>query len=185
MRMIPPEITHGTTSDAEKAVFRLLRESEMGHRARCFHSLNISEHDYKLVGELDFVVLAPEGLLVLEVKGGGVTRQNGVWRFTDRFGRERHTSEGPFQQARSAMFSLRRRLREDLNPAVTRGVVFGYAVVTPDADLPDVSAEWSSEMVLDAPKLAHRTDIGDLLERTFEYWKAKTLKRRDDEQREP
>jgi hypothetical protein len=167
MRMIPPEITQGTSSDAERTVFRLLRDSEIGGQARCFHSLNISEHDHKLVGEIDFLILAPQGVLVLEVKGGGVAREDGIWRFTDRWGREHRTSEGPFQQARSAMFSLRRRLREDLNRAVTRGTVFGYAVITPDSDLPDDSAEWSSEMVLDRPKLAGATEIGDLIKRAF------------------
>jgi len=56
MKMIPPVVSDKTKSDAEREVFNLLKATELGGRSYALHSLNISEHDYKLVGELDFVV---------------------------------------------------------------------------------------------------------------------------------
>jgi predicted RecB family endonuclease len=83
MRMIP-SVPLDTESGGEKIVFDLLEETDLGPHARAFHSLNISEHDYKLCGELDFVVLCPDGLFVLEVKSGRVSLHDGLWTYTDR-----------------------------------------------------------------------------------------------------
>src|SRR3954470_16106556 len=118
MEMTPPTCAK-SASDAEQRVFALLERTDLGQHARAYHSLNISEHEYKLVGEIDFVLLLPEGLYVLEVKGGGVALRNGVWEYTDRYGRTHKKSEGPFRQGRSAMFSLRTRVNDDLPKVVT------------------------------------------------------------------
>ena len=106
MRMIPDYVSDRTKSAAERRLFPLLAASVLPSPAWGFHSLNISEHDYKLWGELDFVVLSPRGLLVLEVKGGGVACEDGVWIYTDRFGHAHRKSEGPFDR-RSPGCSLR------------------------------------------------------------------------------
>jgi hypothetical protein len=173
MKIMPAVVTT-TESDAERKVFALLEHTELGPHARAFHSLNISEHEYKLVGELDFLVLAPQGLLILEVKGGGVSCHEGLWTFTDRFGRKHKTSEGPFRQARSGMFSLRKRLRSDLHPSVTAGLVFGYGVIFPDTDFPKNSAEWAPAMVIDTGDLRGQRDLGDPLRSLLAYWDEKT-----------
>src|SRR5436190_21906666 len=111
--MIPPVVSEATRSDAEREVFLLLQATDLGEAAVAFHSLNLSEHEYKVCGELDFVILTPDALLVLEVKGGGVSLHDGLWTYTDRYGRGHTTSEGPFKQARSGMFSLVDRLKSD------------------------------------------------------------------------
>jgi hypothetical protein len=36
------------------------------------------------MGEIDFIILSPEGLLVLEIKGGGVSIEKGSWFSRDR-----------------------------------------------------------------------------------------------------
>ncbi|HHV00457.1 MAG TPA: hypothetical protein GXX76_11475 [Bacteroidales bacterium] len=39
-----------------------------------------------MYGEIDFLVLAPKlGVFALEVKGGRVRREDGVWYFTNRY----------------------------------------------------------------------------------------------------
>jgi hypothetical protein len=78
MRMIPPTPID-MESGGELTVFRLLRATDLGPHARAFHSLNISEHEYKLVGELDFVLLTPRALIVVEVKSGRVRLNDGIW----------------------------------------------------------------------------------------------------------
>lgn len=169
-----PAVVTATESDAERSVFSLLEATDLGPHARAFHSLNIAEHEYKLVGELDFILLTPQGLLVLEVKGGGVACHDGIWTFTDRFGRKHKTSEGPFRQARSGMFSLRKRLRSDLHSAATAGLAFGYGVIFPDTEFPKNSAEWSPAMVIDERDLRGRRDLREPLRSMLDYWSGKT-----------
>ena len=68
-------------STAERIVFDLLRGSKVPGVA--FHSLLLSEHEINPTGEADFVVVSPKGLLVIEVKGGTVAREeDGIWSFT-------------------------------------------------------------------------------------------------------
>lgn len=57
-------------------------------------------------GEADFVLLHPKkGILVLEVKGGGIRLENGRWRSEDRFG-QLHDIKNPFEQATVSKYAL-------------------------------------------------------------------------------
>ena len=85
MRVIPNIIHRDTKSDAEREVFNLLKNLEMGPGWTALHSLNVSKHQYKQWCELDFVIVGPEGIIVLEVKGGRVECKDGIWHFTHRF----------------------------------------------------------------------------------------------------
>ena len=81
MRMIPEQPLL-TNSRAEMLVFDQLRAAFSGrdHDAWfAIHSLNLPRHEYKRFGEVDFVVCGPEGLFVLEIKGGGLACRNGIW----------------------------------------------------------------------------------------------------------
>ena len=78
MRMIPSVTGPATNRGAERLLFAALSPLDApGWTA--FHSLDVSEHEHKRWGELDFVLLSKEALLVIEVKGGGVScrRYNG------------------------------------------------------------------------------------------------------------
>src|SRR4051794_16284277 len=98
--MIPSVARDANHSRAELLLFDALREADLpGWTA--FHSLNVSDHEYKRWGELDFVLLSPYGLFAIEVKGGGVSCHEGLWTYTDRNGLEHRSSEGPFRQAGS------------------------------------------------------------------------------------
>jgi hypothetical protein len=169
MRTIPPTLSSSVKSSAERRVFELLRRSEL-QGASCFHSVNLSEHDYKLVSELDFVVVTPRGVLVLEVKGGGVARHEGIWTYTDRFGKAHHRSEGPFQQARSGMFALRQRIIDHTSAGFLDGIPFGYGVIFPDCAFRERSVEWAEEMVLDADAMRRSVDATRFIERLVGYW---------------
>ncbi|QRN94556.1 NERD domain-containing protein [Archangium violaceum] len=172
--MVPPVISNGTPSSAEREVFSRLVRTDFGPSARALHSLNISEHDYKRVGELDFVIVCERGVLVLEVKGGGVAcDEDGIWTFTDRYGNTFHKSEGPFQQARSGMFSLKRRLGELLGKERVAPVLFGFGVLFPDCEFPERGVEWPSEVVFDAKQGARGEDLRTYLNKAFQYWESK------------
>lgn len=173
MRMIPSIVTRSTASNAERRIFDSLRAVELTPGTRAFHSLNLSEHDYKRVAELDFVILGPASLLVLEVKGGGVALREGLWHFTDRFGVEHRKSEGPFQQARSGMFSLETRLKGELGRSVVTRIVFGYGVVFPDCSFDETAVEWAPEMVMDERALRRKGGLKECLSRLQGYWATK------------
>ncbi len=94
------------------------------------------------MSEIDFVVVYDDTVLVIEVKGGRLGRRDGLWTFTDRYGSSTQKREGPFDQARSAMFALQRQLRASV-PWVD--VAFGYLVLTPDQDL-GRDLEWEPQL---------------------------------------
>src|SRR6185437_11045572 len=167
--MIPPTLSPSVKSSAERRVFRLLERTKLRDTV-CYHSVNLSEHDYKLVSELDFVIVSPQGLLVLEVKGGGVARHDGVWTFTDRYGIAHRRSEGPFQQARSGMFALQKRLVDHTAASLVETLPFGYGVVFPDCAFRERSVEWAEEMILDTDAMRAAVDARRYLERLLIYW---------------
>ena len=75
MRMIPSQPLD-TGSSAERRIFDQLRASlSSADQSGWFalHSLNLPQHEYKRFGEIDFAVCGPDGLFVLEVKGGGIS----------------------------------------------------------------------------------------------------------------
>ena len=170
--MIPAEASPATSSDAERAVFRLLAGTDMGNRAVAMHSLNLARHYYKLCSEVDFLVIAPEGVLVLEVKGGGVSCHNGVWSYRDRYGTDHRSSEGPFHQAQSAMFSLRRTLLERISDPRVRDVLFGWATVLPDVRFDVSSVEWAPQTIIDRSAIrAEGEGLERSLRKAFAYWR--------------
>lgn len=159
MRMIPEKISPATKSDAEKEIFRRLELIDDSDWYFALHSLNLSEHVWKRVGEIDFLLVGPRGIYVLEAKGGGVACERGVWRFTDRFGNSRKKRESPFSQARTAMFSLQSRLEGNLPHGLLSRATFGYAVVFPDCNFDAESVEWSPEMVIDRRQLERKDGL--------------------------
>ncbi|WP_433975395.1 NERD domain-containing protein [Tunturiibacter lichenicola] len=104
--MIPSQILR-TDSSAERKIFAMLQEVDLGAGAVALHSLNLPRHEYKKWAEADFVILSTFGILLLEVKGGGVSCKNGMWEFTNRYGETSRKRESPAVQARTAFFALR------------------------------------------------------------------------------
>ncbi len=162
MRLIPKQPLD-TGSRAELRVFDQLRTCYSGadqHDWFAMHSLNLPQHEYKRFGEMDFVVCGPDGLFVLEVKGGGVSCRDGIWETRNRYGSVERLKESPFKQAESALHGLRKKLPADLANAF----VLGYAAVMPDVDnLPD-SAEWDRAVLADSRNF-----------RQFEQWLKKLV----------
>lgn len=173
MRMVPDQISSSTRSAAEGQLFRRMKLLDGTDWMFVLHSLNLSEHVWKRVGEIDFLVVGPRGFFVLEVKGGRVSCRDGVWTFTDRFGNSRRKRDSPFKQAGDAMFSLQRRLEERFGRDALRHVTFGYGVVLPDCELQVASVEWSDEMVIDRRQLARPDGLERSLARLAAYWRSK------------
>jgi hypothetical protein len=172
MRVIPSSVPTSIQSDAERRLFRSFQSIDLD--GICFHSLRLSEHQYKAEGELDFVVLSTEGIFALEVKGGVVRRTaEGVWSFTDRYEAVHKKSEGPFDQARSGIYSLVKQIHTRFaNEKFTKFTV-GYGVVFPDCTFEVVTPEWSSDIVFDARSYENDASLLRFIKKLTAFWQSK------------
>lgn len=139
--MIPSVISPEVKSNAERKIFEWFQNAPGTDKWIVLHSLGIATHNKVIYGETDFLVLAPSlGIFALEVKGGRVRRENGVWYFTNRYGKTNNKSRGPFEQARDGVFSIVDAIkkRADTEHHHVCNVMFGYGVMFPDIEF-DVS----------------------------------------------
>jgi hypothetical protein len=129
--MIPSQILR-TDSSAERQIFAMLQEIDLGSGAVALHSLNLPRHEYKKWAEADFVILSSFGILLLEVKGGGVSCKDGIWEFCNRYGEVSRKRESPAVQARTAFFALRDNYLLPTFQSELWNVPAGWAVVFKD-----------------------------------------------------
>jgi hypothetical protein len=116
-------------------------------------------------GEADFIVLHPsKGLLVIEVKGGGIEIRNGRWWSTDRFGQS-HEIKNPYEQALASKYALLGWLKHE---GLQDHIRVGHAVAFPHlGDLPALGPVATPEITWTARDLPK---IGSVVERTRAHW---------------
>ena len=166
MRMIPSS-PYDTGSQAEKLVFDRLRRA-FDDRYVAYHSLKPTRHPFKRFPEIDFVICGPEGLYVLEIKGGRIACRNGLWEYQDRNGRTDRSQESPFRQAETALHGLIQDFRDNLPADTLARFITGYGVVFPDCEWRTRGAEWDPAMLADK----HRSrDLEGWLRVLFQYWR--------------
>src|SRR5690606_25622564 len=88
-------------------------------------------------GEADFVVAHPDfGMLVIEVKGGAVSRDGstGQWRTRDAYGIT-HRIKNPVDQARQSKYQLLHKLKES-GVWRPRFINARHGVILPDSERP-------------------------------------------------
>ena len=147
--------------ESEVEIFDALRQQLTG--AFCvFYSrpwFGIAKDGAEIDGEADFVIAHPDlGLLVLEVKGGGVEydAKLGHWHSTDRYG-FRHRIKDPVAQARRSKYELLKKLNG--SPCwKTRHICARHGVVFPHVFRPDNSL--AADLPLEI--LACRQEMQDL-----------------------
>ena len=135
--MIPSVLSPEIKSNAERKIFEWFQHAPGTDKWIVLHSLGIATHNKVIYGETDFLVLAPHlGIFALEVKGGRVKRENGLWYFTNRYGKTTQKSRGPFEQARDGIFSIVKAMKErvDMEHDRVTKVLFGYGVMFPDIE---------------------------------------------------
>ena len=117
-------------------------------------------------GEADFLLLNPAvGILVLEVKGGGISVRNGRWHSLDREGESWETGD-PFEQATSSKHEILRQIRSR-NPEIPR-IPAGHAVVFPDLSTPQhIGTSAHEAMMLCRPQLSN---IVEAIESLVDHW---------------
>lgn len=166
MRMIPP-YPLDTGSAGEKKVFDRLSMIMENSGFTAFHSLNLPRHKYKRFGEIDFLITGPPGIYVLEVKGGRVVCKEGIWSFTNLYGRTTQKPESPFHQASTALHGLMDKLGERFDKSFLSQFPIGYGVIFTECR-PDVSgAEWERDVLMDAGDM---NNLEEKLTALFSHW---------------
>ena len=145
-RMIPATFPDDWKSDAEHVVFEMLR-NDLSHEWFCLHSVGLAKHERKVWAEIDFVLVGPSGIFCLEVKGGYVGREDGIWIFRNRHGRENRKAEGPFEQVGSAAGALKAFFRAN-HRDILKSIV-GHGVVMPDVTCTMRGPDVDPEIILD------------------------------------
>jgi superfamily I DNA/RNA helicase len=168
MKMLPPYLGK-TISNAERKIFHSISSSRELEGWYCLHSLGVSNHLYKREGEIDFLLIGESGVFTIEVKGGRVHRENGIWKFTDRYGRVTDKRESPFSQAQSAMYSIRQDIAQKYGPEANK-FLFGYGVAFPDIKFTTESPEWNQNWIYDNRDT--NSDFCEYLVRLITSWKS-------------
>ena len=125
-------------SEGERKVYRAFNE-QLDENYLIFSQaswLNRVKEAGVFTGEADFILAHPKlGILIIEVKGGGVGFDGTTWQSIDRNGHP-HKIKNPYKQSNDAKYSVSKKLRElgKINPQVINAIQFGHAVFFPDVD---------------------------------------------------
>ncbi len=163
--MIPSTLSPEVKSSAEKKIFEWFKEASGTDNWIVMHSLGITTHNKVIFGEIDFLVFAPKlGVFALEVKGGRVRRENGIWYFTDRYDKSTHKSRGPFDQAKEGIFSIISAMepRLDISHKHLKYILYGYGVMFPDIEYSASGIDEEQWQVFD---LRDNTDVLSFIQR--------------------
>ncbi|MET8014693.1 NERD domain-containing protein [Streptomyces sp. NPDC005271] len=167
MRIIPSEISSNTRSRAERSVFAALKAIP-DDQSVALHTVHLPRHHKKRVGEIDFVVIMPDLLLFIEVKGGRVHQRDGKWYYGPP-GREDGPKESPFAQASGGMHEFEREIGALVGNLRDDGVPSGYLVITPDVDL-QRTTEFEFQQYLGATAYDGGRGLAQGIERATRFW---------------
>ena len=167
MKLIPNYIIDQNSSNAEIKVYNKFLQLKDYDNWYCLHSINVANHINKREGEIDFLLIGPDGIFILEIKGGRVSRKDGRWLFTDRYGNTNSKQESPFNQAKSSFYSLRSDVDNKFGK-LAHQVVMGYGVMFTDIDFNEESPEWSNQIIYD--RSYNNKDISIYIKELSGYW---------------
>jgi hypothetical protein len=171
---VVPSVVYDFKSNAERKLHGLLNKMKRTSGSVALHSQNLSMHSYKEWCEIDYVLITRKGILVLELKGGRVSRNiEGIWQFKDRFGKIHKKSEGPFEQASSGKYALRKALSNMLGESKIHHVSIGWGCVFPDTVHVPQLVETPAEAIIRASDCRTAETLSIALERLADYWFSK------------
>jgi len=166
---IIPSHPYPTNSSAELRVFDKLRESFIDDKSYvAFHSLNLTKHTKKRFGEADFVLITKFGIFVLEVKGGRIKHENGIWHTINRH-QDTYRIQDPFRQAETALHAIDQEIK-CAGKCHNLILPIGYGVIFPDVKWKQNGSEWDRHTVCD---LKDFRNFERWLKNLFAYWKSK------------
>jgi hypothetical protein len=160
---------------SERIIFDCFARSERRQGYVAFHSINLPDHPTKFVGETDFVVLTPAGILVIEVKGSVVVLENRVWIQKETKKKPKRI-ENPFTQAKGNMYALNEVIEEANLPFKYKHNLLGYGVVFPECKFEQDGADVERAALFDSRILRKADPIRFVITELEKYWGAKIRK---------
>ncbi|HEU5376624.1 MAG TPA: NERD domain-containing protein/DEAD/DEAH box helicase [Ktedonobacteraceae bacterium] len=168
-QMYPTPMNPNTVSQAERTLYALFRD-QLDDAYLVFHSVTwlwAGERGAARDGEADFVIVHPtQGVLVLEVKGGGISRskRTGVWTSIGHDGTV-YQIKNPLDQARTNKFAL----LQVLKASIKHYVVIGHAVAFPDIQVgsAQLDPDLPPEILLDK---SHLSSLATWVKRAMRHW---------------
>ena len=157
-------------SFGEMKVYESLRS--LNDQYTVFYSLSwVGVNEHRTIGEADFVIAHPsKGILVIEVKSGGIEYKYGEWLQTNtKTGAQKRIS--PFEQARKSQFELLDRLSNSIHDF--RLPMMCYCAWFPSIEKDRIGTfppESPSEITLDINSLDNAEKA---INSVFEYWAKK------------
>jgi hypothetical protein len=163
-------------SDGERRIFNEFLKLNGYDEWFVCHSLMLPGDKYKSMYEMDFVIVGPPGLFVIEVKGKVLyDSDKSLWDYGYSV-----SSTSPFKQASDARYSLLKKLKEnfkfdfDIENEINHGI--GVIFTANYFDLK--SAEWDREYILDVHNMSASDSYLDrFIKRTTDYWSRKRGRR--------
>ena len=172
-KILPPQWSEFTESSAEKRLFSVIKQMPDTDDWTILHSVGIAKHEKQIQGEADFVVVIPSvGSFVLEVKGGGISQESGTWFSVDR-NNIKHIIKNPYEEANTAMHSLKDYLITESEIKDIGKTVFGFGVVFPSITVhgqlvfPDVA----DEQIADCDDCNNAKRFKEYILRLAHFWK--------------
>jgi hypothetical protein len=172
--LLPAEVK----SAAEVKVFEALRD-QLDDGWEVFHSASVvfrDAADGAKDDEGDFVLCHPDqGIVVLEVKGGGLECRHGAWFRVARDGSTERMRD-PFTQALDHRYSLQRKI-DEVDGWHGRDLLITHAIAFPDISVHELvlAPDAPPEIVVDRNGVK---DIGGALEQTLAYHRGVRERRR-------
>ena len=169
--MIPAALSPDIKSPAERKIYEWFKDDPATKDWIVFHSLGIENHSTVIFGEIDFLVCASNlDVFALEVKGGRVSRKDGIWVYTDKYGVEHEKVRGPFEQASEGMYSVKQELDKRNLARDTKNTLFGYGVMFPDIEYKNNDIDVNQAEIFDRRDEQY---VGRYIKRLSEYNKEK------------
>jgi hypothetical protein len=160
---LPAYVMDDPYRDAEIEVYNRLRD-ETPDEFVCYYSrpwLGLDKYGNERDGEADFVVAHPDkGLLVIEVKGGTIVREEGSeqWKSTNRHGITNKIKD-PVKQASDSKYELLKKLKDQPDWG-NRFITLRHGVIFPDSGRPvsDLGPSMPLRIFLFAEEMRHMAD---------------------------
>ncbi len=172
-KILPPQWSEFTSSAAEKRLFSVMKQMPDTDDWTILHSVGIAKHEKQMQGEADFVVIIPSaGTFVLEVKGGGISQENGVWFSVDR-NDIKHVIKNPYEEANMAMHSLKDYIIAESEMKDIGKTVFGFGVVFPSITVHNqlVFPDIADEQIADCDDCNSAKRFKEYLLRLGRFWR--------------
>jgi len=156
------------TPQSERIVLGALAKA-LSDEYYVYHSVSFIEKKQNIKeGEADLIIFHKKfGMLILEVKGGGISIENGQWFSENRSGK--YKIKNPFDQARKAKYALLDKLKKKHSGFVS----IGYSVCFPHSKLPvgaSLPMDVLRELVIDSEVLFDVYKCSKVVKKLFSEW---------------